>query len=82
MSTRRKNLNLKLLNSSGNIGLVSHVALAEELVMGFHISCSWFNITVQMLLMDVDKTYRGKARREQHKNAVSCIEQILEATAH
>ena len=32
--------------------------------------------------MDVDKTYREKARQELHKNAMSYIEQILEATPH
>ena len=29
----------------------------------------------------VDKTYREKARQEQHMNATSYIEQILEATS-
>ena len=32
--------------------------------------------------MDADKTHREKARRELHKNAMSYIEQILEATPH
>ena len=30
--------------------------------------------------MDADKTYKEKARREEHKNATSYIEQILETT--
>ena len=32
--------------------------------------------------MDTDKTYREKARWEQHKNTKSYREQILEATPH
>ena len=32
--------------------------------------------------MDAEKTYREKAKREMHKNAMSYIEQILEATSH
>ena len=31
---------------------------------------------------DADKVYRGKAKWELHKNAMSYIEQILEATCH
>ena len=30
--------------------------------------------------MDADKTYREKAKRELHKNAMGSMEQILEAT--
>ena len=40
------------------------------------------NSTVWMHHMDADETYREKARRELHKNAMSYIEQILEATSH
>ena len=32
--------------------------------------------------MDTDQTYREKAEREMHNNAISYIEQILEATSH
>ena len=32
--------------------------------------------------MDSDYAYREKGRRESHKNAPGCIEQILEATSH
>ena len=32
--------------------------------------------------VDADKTYREKAWWELHKNAMSYIEQILEATTH
>ena len=33
-----------------------------------------------MHYMDADKTYRGKAKQELHKNSTSYIEQILEVT--
>ena len=32
--------------------------------------------------MDTDKPYREKAKQELHKNAMSYIEQILEATSY
>ena len=32
--------------------------------------------------MDANQTYEEKAWRQLHKNAVSCIEQVLEATPH
>ena len=32
--------------------------------------------------MDADQAYGEKTWRQLHKNAVSCIEQILEATFH
>ena len=32
--------------------------------------------------MDADETYREIARQELHKDAMSYIEQILEATSH
>ena len=32
--------------------------------------------------MDADKVYRERARQEVQKNAISYIEQILEATSH
>ena len=32
--------------------------------------------------MDTDKAYKEKARQELHKNAMSYIEQILEATSY
>ena len=31
---------------------------------------------------DADKTYKVKARRQLHKNAMSYVEQILEVKAH
>ena len=37
--------------------------------------------SVWMHHMDADKTYWEKARQEVHKNAMSYIEQILEATS-
>ena len=35
-----------------------------------------------MRLVDADKTYWEKARRGQHKNAMTYIEQILEETPY
>ena len=32
--------------------------------------------------MDANKKYREKTWRQLHKNAASCIEQVLEATPH
>ena len=32
--------------------------------------------------MDINKTQSEKARWEQHKNVICCLEQILEATLH
>ena len=32
--------------------------------------------------MDADKAYKEKTKQELHKNATSCIEQILEAKSH
>ena len=43
---------------------------------GCVISATW------MYHMDTDEEYREKARWEMHKNAMSYIEQILEATSH
>ena len=38
------------------------------------------NTTGRMHHMNADKTYREKARRKLHKNVISYIKQILEAT--
>ena len=45
-------------------------------------SSSHVNSTLWMHHMDADKAYREKARQELHKNAVSYVEQILEAASH
>ena len=50
--------------------------------MGFIPSSSCVNTTLWMHNMDADKTHREKVRWELHKNAMSYIEQILEATSY
>ena len=50
--------------------------------MQFLPSSSSENSTVWMHHMDVGEKFREKATQELHKNAMSYIEQILEATSH
>ena len=50
--------------------------------MQFFPSSGCVNTKVLMHHMNIDEIYREKARVELHKNAMSYIEQILEATPH
>ena len=45
-------------------------------------SGSRVNTAVWMLHIDADKAYGEKTWRQLHKNAASCIEQILKAASH
>ena len=47
--------------------------------MGFLPNNGCVNTTVWMHHLDTDKTHKEKARQELHKNAMTYIEQILEA---
>ena len=55
---------------------------SDKIKMQFLPSNDYVNSTRWMHHMDTDKVYREKARQELHKNAMSYIEQIQEATSH
>ena len=56
--------------------------LSDEIKWDFFPSGSCVNTTVQMHHMNADKMYWEKDWQKLHKNAMSYIEQILEATPH
>ena len=50
--------------------------------MGFLSSCNCVHTTIWMHYVDTNKTHWGKARWKIHKNAMYCLEQILETKCH
>ena len=50
--------------------------------MQFFPSSGHFDTAIWMHHMDANKTYGEKTWQQLHKNAESCIEEVLEATPH
>ena len=66
----------------GRLSVIWKLELSDKIKCSFFSSSGWVNTAVWMHHINVEETYGEKAWLLLHKNASSCIEQILEAASH